>query len=146
MKISKLFYLLFALAVAFYFISCESTLPTASSEFSGQKIVQGYENVEINPHVLPKAKICSNCTGGYAPLKVVFNGSKCSGNINAYEWDLCDGEINCTDQYFTYIFKEPGSYVVRLKVTDEENRRSEDVMKIKVLDKSKPARGHAWEP
>ncbi|NOK60069.1 MAG: Glucose/arabinose dehydrogenase, beta-propeller fold [Chloroflexi bacterium AL-W] len=72
----------------------------------------------------PTATIDADPSSGIAPLTVSFDASHSSDpdpdDTLTYEWDL-DGEgdyDDSTDITPTYDYEDPGSYVVRLRVTD----------------------------
>lgn len=68
---------------------------------------------------------------GEAPLKVQLNPQKSTGNIREYYWDFGDGQ----DSYLSspeHVYKIPGDYIVKLKITDERSLISEVEKKITV--------------
>ena len=74
----------------------------------------------------PTAVISSSATSGGAPLTVNFDGSKSSdpdpGDSLSFAWDL-DGDgayNNGTAPQASYTYSQPGTYAVKLKVTDSK--------------------------
>jgi hypothetical protein len=79
--------------------------------------------------VAPRAAIKASVTAGCVPLTVSFSHPD-AGSCKA-EWDFGDGGVsdeNATD----YIFDLPGSYNVKLTLTDEKGRRSSAATVIEV--------------
>lgn len=62
----------------------------------------------------------------------------------AYEWDFDnDGEADSTDENPTWHYDEPGTYTVKLKVTDSQGNESEEVREnyVTVQEAAPPAAG-----
>jgi PKD repeat protein len=67
---------------------------------------------------LPTAEFTAFPTTGSAPLDVSFV-NRSQGNPTFYEWDFQnDGILDSTSKNPTYTFNNPGSYSVKLKVTN----------------------------
>ena len=67
---------------------------------------------------------------------VVFDGGGSrdpDGDVVAWEWDFDDGEQG-QGETVTHAFDEPGSYLVRLVVTDDDGSIDEDVVVVAVTD------------
>ncbi len=64
----------------------------------------------------PIAGFTANTTKGAAPLKIKFTDSS-TGNVSGYLWNFGDG-ITSTDQNPTHSYTKPGSYTVKLTVTN----------------------------
>jgi len=60
-----------------------------------------------------------NVDSGKAPLIVTFNPSCSSGTVNSYHWEFGNGDISYARKP-TYTFEQPGTYVVKLTVKDNE--------------------------
>ncbi len=74
----------------------------------------------------PVASATATPTNGPAPLQVAFNGTGSSdpeGGAITYAWDLDgDGQFDdSTASQPTYTYTQPGTYSVRLRVTDPQN-------------------------
>jgi len=70
----------------------------------------------------PVAKFSANPTSGEAPLEVTFDASESydpDGDEISYEWDFDDGNI-AEGETVQHGFGSPGSYTVRLLVTDSK--------------------------
>ncbi|HOS82819.1 MAG TPA: DUF3344 domain-containing protein, partial [Methanolinea sp.] len=67
---------------------------------------------------LPVADFSANVTSGQAPLVVQFTDAS-TGYVTSYEWDLDgDGVTDSTDKNPVWIYSSPGTYSVRLTVTN----------------------------
>ncbi len=70
----------------------------------------------------PTASFVSSDTTGPAPLSVSFDASGSSdadGNVVAYGWDFGTGDTG-TGVTTSHVYAQPGSYVARLTVTDDD--------------------------
>ena len=74
-----------------------------------------------------------------APVTVTFNGSgtDSDGRIVSYFWDFGDG-FTSTDQNPTHTFTEPGEYLVRLYVFDDDNASGTTAVTIIVKESEQP--------
>lgn len=145
MKIKKVLGLVFPLVIVFGFYSCQTSMPTSDLELSGQGVNQEYEKVGLDSDVLPKALICTDCCEGFAPMRVCFDASKCSGKINSYVWE--EGkDVLSREKQFKYVFDTPGTYIINLTVRDNQHRTATDLIKIKVVDPSKHPKDKHWAP
>ncbi|MCF3648177.1 PKD domain-containing protein [Synoicihabitans lomoniglobus] len=72
---------------------------------------------------------------GVAPLQVTFDNTS-EGEVTLWSWNFGNGETS-TEKNPSYTFKNPGDYVVTLKVA---NNTSSDISqrKISILEKIKP--------
>jgi len=89
--------------------------------------------VEASENVEPSAQISVDEVTGIAPLEVEFSseGSMDDVEIVSYAWDFGNGDSS-TDANPTYTFTAPGSYTVRLTVTDNEGLTGEATVTITV--------------
>lgn len=67
-----------------------------------------------------KAEITPSIAHGPAPLKVTFDPSESTGSIKTYLWNFNDGETSNQTRP-THTFEDPGTYEVKLTVTDSSN-------------------------
>lgn len=67
-----------------------------------------------------KAKIVPSVTHGPAPLKITFDPSESTGSIRSYAWDFGDN-TNSTQVKPAHTYEKPGTYEVKLTVTDNSN-------------------------
>jgi len=73
--------------------------------------------------------------------EVTFNGSGSSDNIRVvnWTWTFFDGYLVTIYRVgSTYIFHDPGTFIVTLNVTDAVGNSDEDTMKVTVLDITSP--------
>jgi PKD repeat protein len=83
---------------------------------------------------------------GQAPLAVSLDGSASrdpDGTITQYEWDFGDGQKG-SGPTVTHNYTEPGTYTVKLTVTDNEGARAERTLTITV-DSGSSSQGKVWE-
>ncbi|SHJ60952.1 PKD domain-containing protein [Pseudozobellia thermophila] len=80
----------------------------------------------------PDAKASASVLSGEAPLKVDFTGGNSSDDkgIVSYFWDFGDGTSSSTDPSHT--FNNPGTYTVKLTVSDEEGLQDTASLTIEV--------------
>jgi PKD repeat protein len=93
-------------------------LVTILAMLGGCAWIQGW----LNPNQAPVAVISTNPTSGEAPLEVTFDASESydpDGDEISYEWDFDDGNIT-EGETVQHGFGSPGSYTVRLRVTDSK--------------------------
>jgi hypothetical protein len=85
----------------------------------------------------PSAHASADKTSGYAPLTVLFNGTGLAfdGTIASYRWDF-DDESESFEQSPIHTFENPGTYDVKLTVTDDDGDTGNDTIKITVTDRS----------
>lgn len=67
---------------------------------------------------------------GTAPFENSFDPSCSTGTINSYFWDFGDGNTS-TDLKPQHIFTNPGSYTVKLEISDNENTVSSSSLVVK---------------
>ena len=95
----------------------------------------------------PVAAATANPTSGAAPLTVNFNGSGSrdfDGSISVYAWDLDgDGQYDdSTAQNPTRVYSAAGTYVVKLRVTDNGGAQDEsDPLTVTVTNATPPPDG-----
>lgn len=81
------------------------------------------KSTEETTPVLPVANFESNVTGGSAPLSVKF--TDLSENAEGREWDFDNDEIiDSVDQSTVYEYTTPGTYTVKLTVTNTDGMDS----------------------
>ena len=83
----------------------------------------------------PIASIKANVTNGSAPLTIMFTGEGIDydGVINSYFWNFGEGNSsNMKNPTFT--FKNVGTYIVTLTITDDYGGTGENSLFIKVND------------
>jgi|GEM_PF-665781 len=93
------------------------------------------------PDEPPSAVIQSNTTSGAAPLTVNFNAQASSAvapaSLTDYSWNFGNG--NTSDAATaTAVFSQPGSYQVRLTVTDSNNLTASTTRNITVTQDNDP--------
>ncbi len=73
---------------------------------------------------------------GEVPFEIVFDASKTTdrdNNIVDYQWDFDgNGVFDGVGEKVTYSFTEPGTYSVKLLVTDSDDNTGEDTVIVKV--------------
>jgi len=102
----KIFVMLIALAMTVGILSgcTEETITKANFEFSSED--------------------------SYVGTEFSFT-DKSTGNGLTYEWDFNgDGEVDSTDKNPKYTFDDPGTYTVKLTITDENDKTSEYTKEI----------------
>lgn len=100
------------------------------------------DSLEINviDNYRPTAHASADVTVGRAPLTVNFvgDGEDKDGAINSYKWVFEDALLpnnrESEDQNLTHIFWFPGTYLVKLTVSDNDGATDTDVVRIKVED------------
>lgn len=84
----------------------------------------------------PMAVITADKTVGAAPLKVSFSAEESFDYDNdklSYAWYFTsDSEVQSTDKKTSFNFKEPGTYMVKLKVTDSSGEEATTEIEVKV--------------
>ncbi len=103
--------------------------------------VSSYITVNNEPPVIES--FTANPTEGYAPLTVSFSwsvsdreGDKLLCEIDIGNNGLVDFSISdCTPNTFSFTFDNPGTYPVKLIVSDSGGNRSEAIVSINVLEK-----------
>lgn len=68
---------------------------------------------------------------GAAPLATTFDPSCSTGTISNYSWDFGDGST-ATDTKPAHTFNAPGSYTVKLEITDASNTVSKSQLTVTV--------------
>ena len=82
----------------------------------------------------PVAVASADVYSGKAALPVTFNSSASNdpdGSITDYKWDFMDGDFS-TDANPSYVFNDPGTYLVTLTVTDNLGAQASDSITITV--------------
>lgn len=82
----------------------------------------------------PIAKITSDKTVGSTPLTVNFSGSESLDYDNDqlnYAWSFTNDDVESTEVEPSFTFNDPGTYTVKLKVTDKNG--ASDTMETKLL-------------
>jgi len=121
---------------------------TARSSYSGWSQYLGYGEIDAYaalvayggaaPNQKPTAYVKASPTQGEAPLTVQFDGSSSSdsdGNIVKYIWrnETRDTKIG-TGKKINYRFINPGTYLVKLTVTDNDGAADTDSVRITVKE------------
>ncbi|AKP53381.1 malectin domain-containing carbohydrate-binding protein [Cyclobacterium amurskyense] len=84
--------------------------------------------------VYPEALAEANTVNGPAPLTVTFDGGNSTGDGElTYEWNF-ENDSTSTEMQPEYTFNENGTYLVSLKVTDENGYMDTDELEIIVGD------------
>ncbi len=87
-------------------------------------------SIPINIRPVPlKACFEASTTQGAAPLTVDFDPHCSTGTIAKYSWDFGDGQTSRTRKP-THTFTNPGNYVVKLEVADNQNVVDDFTMNI----------------
>ena len=95
-----------------------------------------YVNSLVNDYPAPLASITVDTSHGYAPLVVGYTGTNSSSIVEStlsYEWDFGDGGT-ALGPNGNYTFVTPGSYTVKLTVTDSAARKHTKTEIIEVLN------------
>lgn len=83
---------------------------------------------------IPTAVITATPNSVPAGANIVFDGSTSTGNISTYAWDFeDDGTIDASGQTVNHSYPAAGSYVARLRVTDDQGRIAETTTAITVV-------------
>lgn len=94
------------------------------------------DTVTIIVNEPPKASLRPSTEEGAAPLQVHFNaiGSRDDVQIVKYEWDLDgDGRIDAEGLQASKTYEKPGTYLVKLIVTDNDGAKGEAIISVRVL-------------
>lgn len=94
-------------------------VPKVGQTLIGGLEVEGVYGMRTNQP--PAAVIVADVTNGPAPLTVNFNARQSSDDVGIAkcEWAFGDGDV-ATGSLVTHTFREQGSHVVRLQVTDSD--------------------------
>jgi PKD repeat protein len=82
----------------------------------------------------PAASFTASTTSGDAPLSVSFDGSGSSdpdGTVVSYDWDFGDGNTD-SGVSTSYTYTSAGTYIVTLKVTDDDGATDNTTSQIQV--------------
>ncbi len=120
-------------------MDCQVTLTSETTNFT---LTATFSDNTESPHSAPfafslngqpttplAAAISTGNLTGAAPLTVEFNGSASTGSITGYLWDFGDGTTAATATA-SHVFTAPGSYVVKLTVTDAASATSEATVTV----------------
>jgi len=95
-----------------------------------------------DPDEPPTAVIQSNTTSGLAPLSVNFNASGSTAvapaTLTEYSWNFGNGSSS-NSETATSVFSEPGTYQVRLTVTDSNALTASTTRVITVRERNDPS-------
>lgn len=75
------------------------------------------------PNEAPSASFIVSTADGFVPLAVSFNGNGSTdtdGEISSFSWSFGDGTADGSGETVAHTFTDPGNYLVRLTVTDDE--------------------------
>jgi PKD repeat protein len=96
---------------------------------SDSEIKTGYITVTapVTPPVfLPTAQFSANITQGQVPLAVKFTDQSITPGSTSYQWDINnDGIVDYTTQNPVHTYTTPGTYTVKLTVTNASGSDSE---------------------
>ena len=90
----------------------------------------------------PTASLNSNYDQVYVNQKIIFSGNTSSDDsqVSKYQFNFGDSKETdwITESWIEYYYEEPGQYIVKLNVEDDEGVRSSssDTLTIKVSEKS----------
>ncbi|MCB0209326.1 MAG: LysM peptidoglycan-binding domain-containing protein [Anaerolineae bacterium] len=83
-----------------------------------------------------------NAMQGKGQAIVIFDGSASSdhdGNIESYEWDFGDGTATETGESVTHGYKENGTFVATLTVTDSCGATGQNTANVKIVGPTPPS-------
>ncbi len=95
----------------------------------------GGNNNTTPPNSAPVARISASTTDGFASLTVDFNGAGSTdsdGSIARHIWDFDDDGATGAGASTSHTFTEPGTYNVRLTVTDDDGATDSVLQSIRV--------------
>lgn len=97
----------------------------------------GSKEITVTPPNVPVAMISIPTTSGkyFTGTQYTFLGEKSTspnGEIKKYEWDFGDGSPKANTRTANHIYKNPGSYEVKLTITDETGATGDSTNTIKV--------------
>ncbi|HEY4519221.1 MAG TPA: thrombospondin type-1 domain-containing protein [Candidatus Paceibacterota bacterium] len=103
-----------------YYIRCQDT-PGGNENTTGYPISFSVANP---PNALPMAKFTANPLSGEAPLPVSVNSAgsyDTDGAIVSYVWQWGDSTPDATGATASHTYDTPGTYILKLTVTDNQN-------------------------
>ena len=103
-----------------YYIRCQDT-PGGNENTIGYPISFSVANP---PNALPMAKFTANPLSGEAPLPVAVNSAgsyDTDGAIVSYVWQWGDSTPDATGATASHTYDTPGTYILKLTVTDNQN-------------------------
>lgn len=85
-------------------------------------------------NLAPIAVISSSVETGEALVEIIFTGDQSSDDteIVSYAWDFGDGNTS-VETNPTHVYNEPGEYLIKLVVADEEGLMDETTLTLEVL-------------
>ena len=97
----------------------------------------------IISNILPEAKLKLSASEGEIPLEIKFDASESKdpdGEIVAYDWEFNEDDSfdDAEGKKTTYTYDKSGSYVVKLRITDNNGDYKIIEEKIKALSPEKP--------
>ena len=85
----------------------------------------------VNQARLPQSQFTANTTQGKAPLTVQFTDQSVSAGTTSYTWDINnDGIVDYTDRNPVHTYQTPGTYTVKLTVTNSSGSDQRDQNKL----------------
>lgn len=75
-----------------------------------------YVDLTTNVYSAPTVNFTGSPLSGFSPLSVTLTPIV-QGNATEFLWDLGDGNTSTSSTAFTYVYTEPGTYTISLKVT-----------------------------
>lgn len=92
-------------------------------------------NWSVVDNQYPAALADADPISGQAPLTVSFTGTGADydGEVQSYYWDF-DDDTTSNEQHPIHIFKNAGTYTVKLTVTDDDGATGSDTIEIAVTE------------
>ena len=102
----------------------------------------GLVDISVVPNRPPVASFSQSKISATVGDSILFDGSNSSdpdGTINLYQWDFGDGSPTSSGINVAHSYSKPGSYTVRLTVTDDNGNTASSVMTITIRSGFDPA-------
>ena len=95
-----------------------SDFPTSPNAWSRNNLSTNCNNIlfKFDFQITPHAEFTTDVVDGCAPLKITFNNT--SSSSDRYVWDFGNGHLDSTTYNPTYTYNVPGTYTVKLFITD----------------------------